>query len=82
MACGVFPVAGDLESIREWIDHGQNGLLYPPLQVQAMAEALYQAITDPRLRQRAREYNLELIARRADYETCMAQAAAFYRQLL
>jgi len=47
-----------------------------------MAEALHQAITDPRLRQRAREYNLELIARRADYETCMAQAAAFYRQLL
>jgi len=82
MACGVFPVAGDLESIREWIDHGQNGLLYPPLQVQAMAEALYQAITVPRLRQRAREYNLKLIARRADYETCMAQAAAFYRQLL
>jgi glycosyltransferase involved in cell wall biosynthesis len=28
MACGCFPVAGDLESIREWITHGQNGLLF------------------------------------------------------
>jgi glycosyltransferase involved in cell wall biosynthesis len=25
MACGCFPVAGDLESIREWIKHGENG---------------------------------------------------------
>ncbi len=82
MACGAFPVAGDLESIREWIDHERNGLLYPATQAQAMADALYRAIADPLLRQRAREYNLELIACRADYETCMAQAYDFYRLLI
>jgi glycosyltransferase involved in cell wall biosynthesis len=27
MACGSFPVAGDLDSIREWITPGVNGLL-------------------------------------------------------
>ena len=27
MACGCLPVAGDLESIREWIKDGENGLL-------------------------------------------------------
>jgi glycosyltransferase involved in cell wall biosynthesis len=30
MACGCFPVASDLESIREWITPGVNGLLVDP----------------------------------------------------
>ncbi len=30
MACGCFPIAGDLESIREWITDGVNGLLVDP----------------------------------------------------
>ena len=30
MACGCLPVAGDLESLREWITPGQNGLLVDP----------------------------------------------------
>ena len=28
IACGCFPVAGDLESIREWITPNENGLLF------------------------------------------------------
>ncbi len=81
MACGCLPVAGDLESIREWIEPEQNGLLYPPTQAEAMAEALLRALHDRALRHRAFGQNAELIARRADYPTCMAQAAAFYRQI-
>ena len=38
MACGCFPVAGDLESIREWITHGQNGLLVDPNDPQSIAD--------------------------------------------
>ncbi|RPH74349.1 glycosyltransferase, partial [bacterium] len=30
IACGCFPVAGDLESIREWITPDANGLLFDP----------------------------------------------------
>lgn len=81
MACGCFPVAGDLEPIREWIETERNGLLYPPTNAQAMADALLRALRDPALRQRAREYNLELIARRADYHRNMEQAAEFYRKV-
>ncbi|MFN3742789.1 MAG: glycosyltransferase family 4 protein [Anaerolineales bacterium] len=82
MACGCFPVAGDLESIREWIEMERNGLLYPPTDAQAMADALLHALRDPALRQRAREYNIELIARRADYHHNMEQAVEFYRQVI
>ena len=28
IACGCFPIAGDLESIREWITPNENGLLF------------------------------------------------------
>jgi hypothetical protein len=30
MACGSFPVVGDIESMREWIEPGVNGLLVDP----------------------------------------------------
>ena len=30
MACGCIPVAGDIESLREWITPGLNGLLFDP----------------------------------------------------
>ena len=44
MACGCFPVAGDLESIREWITHGQNGLLVDPNDRQSIADGILLAI--------------------------------------
>jgi glycosyltransferase involved in cell wall biosynthesis len=40
MACGCTPVAGDLDSIREWITPGINGLLVDPGDPQELAEAI------------------------------------------
>ncbi len=82
MACGCFPVAGDLESLREWITPGENGLLVNPRQPRALAQAILTALDDPSLRRRAREHNLRLVAARADYRQVMAQAEAFYRSLV
>ena len=31
MACGVYPIVGDIELLREWITPGVNGLLVNPL---------------------------------------------------
>ncbi len=81
LACGCFPVAGDLESLREWIDPGVNGLLCNPNDPQALAEAVLQALAEPELRQRARKINLQHIAERASYPVVMLQAQAFYHQL-
>ena len=38
MACGCFPVAGDLESIREWITPNENGLLFDSTNPGSIAE--------------------------------------------
>lgn len=82
LACGCFPVAGDLESLREWIVPGVNGLLCDPTAPQAVAEAVTQALAAPELRRQARPINLNLIAERASYPEVMQQAQAFYQQIV
>jgi glycosyltransferase involved in cell wall biosynthesis len=82
MACGCLPVAGDLASIREWIGDGENGLLVDPSDEQALAGAVLRGLSDEGLRQRAAEVNRRLVAERADYAACMAQAASFYERVL
>ena len=82
MACGCFPVAGDLESLREWIVPGINGLLFDPGEPESLAQAVCIALAQPQLRIRASEYNIHLIQERADYEQVMGQAILFYQQLV
>ncbi|MEW5867769.1 MAG: glycosyltransferase [Chloroflexota bacterium] len=81
MACGCFPLAGDLESIREWITPGVNGLLFDPADPQALAASILSALEDPTLRQRARQINLKLVAQRAAYEKVMPKALAYYQEI-
>jgi glycosyltransferase involved in cell wall biosynthesis len=82
MACGCFPVAGDLESIREWITPGVNGLLIDPDDAQALAEAILLALERPDLRKRAVQANIELVAHRAQYGKVMREAELFYKDLI
>jgi glycosyltransferase involved in cell wall biosynthesis len=82
MACAVFPVAGDLESLREWIKPGVNGLLVDPADPRALADAILQALSQPELRQRAREINVQLVTEKAEYRRVMHRAAGFYDQLI
>jgi glycosyltransferase involved in cell wall biosynthesis len=82
MACGVFPIAGDLESLREWIKPGSNGLLFDPDNPRQLADAVLQAMQQPDLRHRAREINTRLVAERAEYKLVMSRAADFYQTLI
>lgn len=78
MASGCFPIAGDIASIREWITDGENGLLVDPGDAQGLARAILTALDQPELRLTARQQNLALIQSRAEYNTVMRQAEAFY----
>jgi len=82
MACGCFPIAGDIESIREWITPGKNGILIDPNDPEALAEAILAAILMPDLRQQASELNCKLVVERAEYEKVMQSALDFYNRLL
>jgi glycosyltransferase involved in cell wall biosynthesis len=82
MACGCFPIAGDLESLREWIVPGENGFLISPNEPQDLAEAILQAIGQPDMLRQAEEQNLNLINEHALYPQVMSQANAFYQELI
>ena len=46
-SCGVPAVASDVGGVRDWIDHGRNGLLVPPRDPQALAQALAGLLRQP-----------------------------------
>lgn len=81
MACGCLPVAGDLESLREWITPGVNGLLVEPDKAQSLADALLLALENPQLGRQAAEINLNLIRERAEIGLVRAQLQVFYQRV-
>lgn len=82
MACGCFPAAGDLESIREWITPNENGLLFDSNDSTSIAEALIHALENKNLREKATGLNREIIASRAEYTSNMQRAEAFYKEVV
>jgi glycosyltransferase involved in cell wall biosynthesis len=62
-ACGVPAVASDVGGIREWIDHGHNGLLVPQADPSALAQTLAGLLMQPekarRMGEAARQKALE-----------------------
>ena len=82
MACGCFPIAGDIESIGEWIQNERNGILVDPSQPEELAAAVKKALNSPHLIKGAREMNLDLIRDRAIRSDVMARAEAFYQELV
>jgi glycosyltransferase involved in cell wall biosynthesis len=81
MALGAFPVAGDIESLREWITPGVNGLLVEPDKPQALAEAILLALDSPDLRLAAAEHNRRLVEERAAAGVVQEQVRLFYEML-
>jgi glycosyltransferase involved in cell wall biosynthesis len=79
MAAGVFPIAGDIESLREWITPGINGLLVEPSKPQALAEAILLSLDAPDLRRAAAVCNRQLVETRAADHVVRAKIDAFYK---
>ena len=82
MACGCFPVAGDLESIREWIRPDANGLLFDSTNSRSIADAIVAAMENKSLRQNAASLNQSIIAARAEYQTTMQRVGEFYGKVI
>lgn len=82
LACGCFPIVGDIESLREWIMDGVNGFLVDPSDPKALAQAILTALDQDHLRANARQHNTRLIAEKAEYGQVMERAEMFYRELI
>ncbi len=82
MACGCFPVAGNIESLREWVEDGVNGLLVEPHSPDALAEAVCRALNTETLRQTAAQQNLAIVKARASQQATRPKISAFYGQFI
>lgn len=81
IACGCFPVVGDLESLREWVEHGVNGLLIDPASPRSLAAAVVRSLQDPTMRTDAFAHNQILIDQRAERGRVGQALGPFYRDV-
>jgi glycosyltransferase involved in cell wall biosynthesis len=81
MTCGCFPIAGDLDSIREWITHGQNGLLVDAASPQSIADAILLGLEREDLRREAAGLNANIISAKAEYGVMMKKVEEFYETI-
>jgi len=77
LACGCFPVVGDIESLREWVKDGENGLLVDPRDAHAAAHTICRAIREEKLRKMAQRENHKLVSSRAEVDKVREQVADF-----
>ena len=82
IACGCFPIAGNLDSIREWITDGKNGLLIDATDPKKLADAILEALENRNLREQAAGLNQKIILERAEYTRSMTQVEKFYSKLI
>jgi len=82
MACGSFPVAGDLDSVREWIRPGENGFLCDPSSPSDLAQKILCALKDRGLRQHAVRLNTALITKKAECTAVRRESLQLYRQTI
>lgn len=82
MACGVPVVATSLASIQELITDEETGLLVPPQDAVALAEALRRLLTDADLRRRLGRAGRQAVVGRFDAATWEARTAARLKRSL
>jgi glycosyltransferase involved in cell wall biosynthesis len=82
MACGCFPIVGDIHSLREWISQDENGILVDPGDALQLADEILRAARDVSLRAKAHKLNLKLVEERAEYQKRMADVEKFYRMIV
>jgi L-malate glycosyltransferase len=81
MACGIPVIASNLPSLQEWISDGQNGLLVPARDVDALTAAMTRLLSDNHLRVAFAEQNIRLIKTKAEHELEMMKIEALYQGL-
>jgi len=80
MACGLLPVVPDTEPNQIWVQDGVNGLLFRPGDHRSLVQQLREALSNPSLRSRAREYNVKAIAENVNWHVNMRRIESRFLQ--
>lgn len=79
MACGCFPVATDIPANAQWVTHDKNGFLYPPGDVNRLAQVIEIALDNGAMRSSARVENRQIAETQADWRICARRMEAIYQ---
>ncbi len=82
LACGCFPVVGDITSLREWLADEENGLLVDPRDARQAADAMIRAVVDESLRLGALKKNYEMIRSRAEVSGVRKKYGSFIQLVM
>ena len=82
MFLGALPLVSPLESVKEWIEDGKNGLLAHALHPDKIAHAIDRALFDADLFKSAALINHEIIKKKANRKIIKPQILNYYRALL
>ncbi len=82
MACGCFPIATDIPANAQWVTHDRNGYLYPPGDVDRLAQAIEAALDNSALRSAARVENRQIAETRVDWRICARRMEDLYQGLI
>ena len=83
MSTGLFPVVSDIPANTPWVEHGNNGLLFPVGDPGALADRLMEAIGDPALRAEGGRIGRSRVVDRGDREKeadCLLEAFQRHRK--
>lgn len=80
-SCGRAIVATDVPGCREIVRHGENGLLVPARDAQALARALALLLLDPAARARMGEKGREMVLQEFSEGAVVQETLEIYRQL-
>jgi len=81
MVMGAFPIQSDTISTAEWITDGENGLLVPPEDPEAIAAAIRRALSDDALVDKAAETNAKITSERIDRNVIQPQVIRMYEKI-
>lgn len=82
MACARPVIASDVGGIPELVDHGRNGILVEPDNVDALARAIVELVSGPDLMSRMGQAGYEVVKERYDWERSLDMMAELYERLI
>ena len=80
IACGCFPIVGDIPSLRYWIKQGKTGMLVDPTNVDQIVEAVVKALHAKELREAAGLLNWDLVNEKVDRKKIRKRVFDFYKR--
>lgn len=82
IAMGALPIHSDMESVREWVDDGQNGLLFPVNDIDVLAACISRAVSDNSLIENAQIINRSITEERIDRDKIRSHVRIFLDEII